>query len=760
MAWYDTDWLKRKSATIDHTLVSSTLTDFPVVVPLDENILTAARPDMRDVLFTSSDEVTKLKHELVKHSFVGLGVWTWFNSPRAVFHNGTYRRTYTGGMNGSDVMAYAIDHDSRTSSGVTLTAGLQSDDHDNPGIVVRASDSKLVYFYAKHAADSTLRYKISTNAEDISAWGSEQTTTFGHSVSYANPIELPDDSDACYVFCRLSSSPYKWSYKRTANYSTWGSQVDFWVPALGQCYVHCILNGTGRIDFFASDAHPDNDAGVESNLYHFYCQWDSGTSSLKWYSSDGTVQTLPMTPSNATLVFDGTTAGQDGWNHHIDIDGSGYPRVLFQKRVSTSGTGDNRLMFSRWNGSAWTTPVEICALGGYVYSGELSYTGCSCFDGADINKVYAGVEVSGVYELQEYTTTDSGATWSKTSDITSGSDSGGPNLRPFSPKGHDGSCACLWASGSYTSWTVYSQSIYCHPPMRVDAHVKVPSVSSSADTEIWCYYDNQAATDQADPTNVWDSNYLAVHHMVPRPGQRGAWDSTGNNADCTRKSPREPTDVDEGQTFDRSDDYLLNSVTGLAGLTGMTAEILFKYTGAGSTGVYHVLQSNWNSPPTKASVLLVAYPTANSNDFRAFVCREANTQIGGTFGVSLAVNTVQYVAAAFDSAGNLVGQVNESQGGTTYTAGGAMDATAGDAIRYGDSAHNPGRTLGGTLYEGRLSNVARSTAWRSATSLTLRDPLTFLALGTEETAGGGLPTLTAITASAITTSGATLTITA
>ena len=296
--------------------------------------------------------------------------------------------------------------------------------------------------------------------------------------------------------------------------------------------------------------------------------------------------------------------------------------------------------------------------------------------------------------------------------------------------------------------------------MRVDAHVKVPSVSSSADTEIWCYYDNQAATDQADPTNVWDSNYLAVHHMVPRPGQRGAWDSTSNNADCTRRSPREPTDVDEGQAFDRSDDYLLNSVTGLAGLTGLTSEILFKYTGAGSAGVYHVLQSNWNSSPTKASVLLVAYPTADSNDFRAFVCREANTQVGGTFGVSLAVNTVQYVAAAFDSAGSLVGQVNETQGGTTYTAGGAMDATAGDAIRYGDTQHFAGRTLGGTLYEGRLSNVARSTAWRSATSLTLRDPLTFLALGTEETAGGGLPTLTAITASAITTSGATLTITA
>jgi hypothetical protein len=740
MAWFDTDWLKRKRIDVSASIADAALTDFPVMVPLDDDIMSGARPDLRDVLFTAADEVTQLSHELVKHSFVGLGTWTWFNSPRAVFHNGTHRRTYTGGMHGSNVQAYAIDHDDRAVTGGTVTASLETDDHDNPGIVVRASDSKLAYFYAKHSADATLRYKVSTNAEDVTAWGSEQTTTFGHNISYANPIELPDDSDACYVFCRLTNSPYKWSYKRTADYSTWGSQVDFWVPATGQAYLHCVRNGTGRIDFLASDAHPDNDPGIESNLYHFYCAWDSGSGSLKWYSSDGTEQTLPMTPAKATLVFDGTTAGNDGWNHQIDIDGSGHPRILYQQRVSTAGTGDNRLMFRKWTGSAWSTAVQVCALGGYVYSGELSYTGVGCFDGSNINKIYACVEVSGVYEAQVFDSADDGASWSKTADITSGSDTGAPNLRPFSPKGHDGSCALLWVSGSYTSWTSFAQDIHCHPPMRVDAHVKVPSVSDTTDTVLWCYYDNQAATDQAAPTSVWDSSFTAVHHMTPRPGTLGIRDSTSNAANSTRLSNLDPTDSDGGQSFDGTNDYLSTSGTALplAGLTGLTIEKVFQYTGAGATGVYHTLVSNWNSSPTKASVLIVANPTVDGNSLRGFVLRQTNTQVGGTFGVTFAVNTPQYMAVAFDSTTVLVGQVNETEGGTTYSAGGAMDATAGDAIRYGDAAHNPGRRLAGAIYESRWSNVSRSTAWRSATSRTLRNPLGFLTLGAEESGGNAV----------------------
>ena len=57
-------------------------------------------------------------------------------------------------------------------------------------------------------------------------------------------------------------------------------------------------------------------------------------------------------------------------------------------------------------------------------------------------------------------------------------------------------------------------------------HVKLPTASSTSDTEFYCYYGKSDATDGADGENVWDSNYKVVHHMTP-----DLYDSTANNHD-------------------------------------------------------------------------------------------------------------------------------------------------------------------------------------------------------------------------------------
>jgi hypothetical protein len=64
--WYDLNWLHRKKITIDHTKVSATLTDFPVLISLgsDTDLAADAQDDGDDILFTASDETTKLSHEI------------------------------------------------------------------------------------------------------------------------------------------------------------------------------------------------------------------------------------------------------------------------------------------------------------------------------------------------------------------------------------------------------------------------------------------------------------------------------------------------------------------------------------------------------------------------------------------------------------------------------------------------------------------------------------------------------------------------
>ena len=66
MAWFDTDWGFRKKITIDNTKVGGTVTDFPVLISLttDTELAASAQNDGDDILFTQTDEVTKIPHEI------------------------------------------------------------------------------------------------------------------------------------------------------------------------------------------------------------------------------------------------------------------------------------------------------------------------------------------------------------------------------------------------------------------------------------------------------------------------------------------------------------------------------------------------------------------------------------------------------------------------------------------------------------------------------------------------------------------------
>jgi len=63
-SWYDTDWQCRRTITIDHTKVSGTLTDFPVLIEiLDSNLIGKTQPNGYDFVFTDADKV-KLDHQI------------------------------------------------------------------------------------------------------------------------------------------------------------------------------------------------------------------------------------------------------------------------------------------------------------------------------------------------------------------------------------------------------------------------------------------------------------------------------------------------------------------------------------------------------------------------------------------------------------------------------------------------------------------------------------------------------------------------
>ena len=98
-AWYDADWQYRQKITIDGSQVSGTLTDFPLLlteVCLQADLWSRAQTNGNDIVFTKSDGVTKLSHELERYSANDQQIVAWVKIPEFSSVTGTEIYMYYG----------------------------------------------------------------------------------------------------------------------------------------------------------------------------------------------------------------------------------------------------------------------------------------------------------------------------------------------------------------------------------------------------------------------------------------------------------------------------------------------------------------------------------------------------------------------------------------------------------------------------------------------------------------------------------------
>ncbi len=133
------------------------------------------------------------------------GAWCWFADPRAVYHEGRFRRTYAGWVNSAgDIQVAAYDHRTGKSEVSTLKAKLERDDHANPAILIQP-DGRLRVFYSPHNGGK-MAWRVSVHPEDISSWTEETVlpvNTQGSSgYTYPNPFILKKEKNRMYLFWR------------------------------------------------------------------------------------------------------------------------------------------------------------------------------------------------------------------------------------------------------------------------------------------------------------------------------------------------------------------------------------------------------------------------------------------------------------------------------------------------------------------------------------------------------------------------------
>jgi len=285
---------------------------------------------------------------------------------------------------------------------------------------------------------------------------------------------------------------------------------------------------------------------------------------------------------------------------------------------------------------------------------------------------------------------------------------------------------CAFTSSDGTTQLYAEKELFDDSESKAIYHVKVTSVSSSAGTDIYYYYDNDAsdnttyigAINTTAGGHVWDSNFKAVYHMTDATTST-ILDSTSNNEDGTKKGANEPIEVTgkigQAQSFDGDDDKISKTDNeGLSIQTNITIEVVPQL-------------NNYNTGIEIYEIFI-----AKGSDYKLYYRQKYNSWYFSCFDTSNAFHYASYAADETIGAGDwfyMAGVYN----GTTMTLynNGAEKDTTDAEFTIRDTADDLFCGLDGLLDEVRLSNIARSAAWIKATYNSLWDSL--VSYSSEET---------------------------
>ncbi len=318
-------------------------------------------------------------------------------------------------------------------------------------------------FYTRHnGVQDTIYYRISTNVEDISSWGAEQTITGDAKYDYTNPIQLSGESNKIYLIYRkwVTATEFYWGYVTSTDGGVSWSSPKTLLSHTNYLYAKVDSNGVDKI-YFTASGHPQHET---SSTYFFY-YYNGG-----FYKADGTLikteANLPMVLSDLDLVYNGTAQGNySSWVWDIAVN-NGIPYIAFATFPSTT---DHRYNYARWTGSAWDIH-EITTAGGQMSGGgaaEWGYSGGIDLDHGDPTTLYLSKDISGQFEIQKATTSDGGSTWSF-ENVTSSSTE--KNIRPVVIRNHTSDFPVVWMKGSYPSYTTYNTTITSTLPSTISGY--------------------------------------------------------------------------------------------------------------------------------------------------------------------------------------------------------------------------------------------------------------------------------------------------
>jgi hypothetical protein len=274
--------------------------------------------------------------------------------------------------------------------------------------------------------------------------------------------------------------------------------------------------------------------------------------------------------------------------------------------------------------------------------------------------------------------------------------------------------------------------LWDHTNNKAVLHVLAPSVSSSAATTFYIYWDaSQSDNSKISVANtaVWDANFIGVYHFRddPSAGTLTCANGANNMAMAGSMSAGQLVDgkIAKAWNFDGSNDY-----TDLADPWYTDRLTLEAVINADTTAKIDTIITRRNTPGVNASTTQQEFSfdktAAGKSNF--YVYNTAGSAIVSITGATTLTAGTDFYAAAYTGGASTTGD-------TGIWVNAASDATPvnrnSDTIRNGSSrlqigartASDDTRYFDGKISEVRISNIRRADAWLLATYHTLWDTL-------------------------------------
>ena len=257
------------------------------------------------------------------------------------------------------------------------------------------------------------------------------------------------------------------------------------------------------------------------------------------------------------------------------------------------------------------------------------------------------------------------------------------------------------------------------------AWVKVPTVSSTADTILYMYYGNSSAASQQDPTGVWSNGYVGVWHLHDNFLDSSVPNNNGTNSGSTNTGGK----IGDGSDFLPSNTAgvdVLDSTT-LDLNSTVTVSVWFNPRVAPPATTYQRLAVK--STPTNASPwTMYGLLFDNVGHLRAEVASGGlQNSIEGTTPVQ--AGTWQYGTMTYDGT-DLKLYWNGAEDQTPTTFSGSIDLND-EPLTMGKAGFDS-QYFDGKLDEVRVSSVQRSTDWIATEFNNQDDPANFYSVCGEE----------------------------